>query len=76
LEVVSLAQYDYNSIEAAVTEGITLAETAYDVLDKNYGTDARVQQMVKYILGDDVSLPDKVNKAKGKWRGVLVCRLS
>lgn len=43
-----------------------MAEIAYNVLDQNYGTDEKVQQMVKHILGDDSSLPDKINSAKGK----------
>jgi hypothetical protein len=42
-----------------------MAETAWNVLDQHYATDAKVQQMVKYILGDGATLPDKVNQAKG-----------
>jgi len=62
----SVGEYDSRAIEIAVVEGITLAETAYEVLQKNYGTDKKVQQMVKYILGDDASLPGRVKKAKGE----------
>lgn len=71
----SLAQY-ITAIEAAVAEGITMAETAYDVLENNYSTDKKVQQMVKYILGDDAGLPPSVDKAKCESSCVPVRRLT
>lgn len=49
-----------------------MAETAYDVLDQDYDTDEKVQLMVKYILGDDANLPDKIKRAKGKQGGLYV----
>lgn len=51
-----------------------MAGTAYDVLSNNYGTDAQVQQMVKYILGDGTDIQDKVDKAKGEYSCGPGCR--
>jgi hypothetical protein len=64
--VFFIAQHSAGEIAAAVKEGITLAATAYDVMENEYGTNAQVQQMIKYILGDDAGLAGKVETAKGE----------
>ncbi|KAK8102370.1 hypothetical protein PG984_015516 [Apiospora sp. TS-2023a] len=55
---------DIQALESAFNQARDLATNAYSVLEEHYGTDAHVQQMVKYILGDDANLQGKVDKVK------------
>ncbi|KAK7916909.1 hypothetical protein PG985_010517 [Apiospora marii] len=57
-------------LESAFTQARDLATNAYSVLEEHYGADAHVQQMVKYILGDDTDLQEKVDTVKDAFRGV------
>lgn len=48
-------------------EAIDLANNAVDVMT-HHGSDAKVQRMCKYILGEE-DFASKFNQAKGKYLG-------
>lgn len=53
-------------MESAFNQARDLAINAHSVLEEHYGTDVYVQQMVKYILGDDANIQGKVDMVKSK----------
>lgn len=56
--------YNKDQLKGGVKEAVTLAGSALDVLNNNFG-DEKVQKMVKHILGDDQNLQGRVDRAKG-----------
>jgi len=57
--------FNKDQIKGAISEAVTMAGTALDVLKNNF-QDEKVQLMVKHILGDDQQLQGKVDRAKGE----------
>jgi hypothetical protein len=56
---------DEKAIKASMKDAVTIANTAFDVLNTQY-QEEKVQSMVKFILGSDNALQSKVETAKSK----------